>query len=134
MLGNAAQAAEAVDIFGDRGDGIVDFFLRIKPPNAKPQTGSRQVIVQTEGSQNMARLRVHARASAAARNGDRLHAHHQRLTVDQREGTIEVAGKADGRSSLPAGAIKNYVWNITLKAVPQAMTQCGQSLRFSWHL
>src|SRR5438552_16354704 len=94
MLGNAAELAEAVDIFGDCTRRIIDLFLRVEPADAKPQAGTSQVFAKSQGPQDVAGLGVDAGAGAAAGNGDGLHADHQRFTVYEWKRAVKVAGKA----------------------------------------
>jgi hypothetical protein len=92
--GDAAEAAESVDIFGDGGNGVVDFFLGIEAAEAEAEAGAGQVVGQAKGAEHVAGLGIGAGAGAAATDGDGFHADHEGFAVDEGEGAVEVAGKA----------------------------------------
>ena len=83
-----------MDCFGQQVDGEIDVFLRVEASDPETEAGPGQIIAQTEGSENMARLGIRRGAGTSAGNAQVSHAHHQRLAVNIGETTAQISGEA----------------------------------------
>src|SRR5713226_4978236 len=85
-----AHLAQLADAFPDDPDRPIDVFLGREAPEGEADGAVRELVVAAERAQHVRRLEARGRAGRARGHRELLHAHDERLALDEVEARVQI--------------------------------------------